>query len=83
MSLSAYKKFTINNINFYTNKNEGKNVLAAVIQACPPDKFVVAQTTNYTRTTDKQKTEKNIADMPWSIKPSLKNFYLQTIESMM
>ena len=56
--LAKYWKSSINNINFYTNKNEGKNVLHAVIQSCPSNKFVVATTTSYVRTTGNQKTEK-------------------------
>lgn len=53
--LAGYKKTYVNHIPFYTNRNAGKQVMDAVIRACPPEKFVIAQTLHFTT---KEKTEK-------------------------
>ena len=46
---SKYRDFVVKGYRFYTNKNTGKNVMKHVIDNCPEDKFVVAQSHEYSR----------------------------------
>ena len=50
---TKYRDFVVNGYRFYTNKNTGKNVMKYVIDNCPADKFVVAQSQEYTRKNEK------------------------------